>query len=341
MTHTNFSLGISSTAASATPTAAKTLTPPTALKQLDNLVREVKDPQLRRVLQAVFGEPHVQGDILAAHFASHRDPVVVEPENHFAAPTAQHSAESESPQPRLRYVHFYEFETDPRQSSVACPNIAQIQLVARLARDTGGTNVFERELLYVGAALHGLVMVGIRHQGLNVNQAREEMRAWVRAPLSNLEALHFPLGYRLRLALGLGSDEDQCIPQAQRYVDLIANAWLRSDRTVAWRRHVVSTTTSVAPTESGPAPVDGVLDPAPVVPYPWGAKFGVADKGIAPKVVRPTQGRPAPAQVRVGWDMVERFGSGRLADMQVQVKAEVDAFFQANPQIVRNANGIM
>lgn len=344
MAYTNSPLGVSSETNHAASKAAQSLTPPTALKQLTNLVMELQDPRLRRVLQTVLADVHLQGDILAAHFASHRDPVIVEPEDPFMIRSSQTDTNGELVHLGRRFVNYIEFEADPSNPFVACPNIAQLQLVARLARDTGVTHTPEREMLYVAAVLHGLVVIGVRHQGLNLDQAMDAMRVSVRKALGTLEDDSPVIGRYLRLALGLGKDEDQETPEGRRYVNLVWNAWQRSDRTVAWRRHALGQAQSKSANASNgfksggeagtPLSVENLVGS--------GSQAGLSTQTDRRSIANQVSTQRVPlARVKVGWSMEDRYGSGRLRDVDVQVKAEVMAYLQANPEVVRKAYGLL
>lgn len=317
-----------STSASTSPSSATRPAPKpapksasTPLKQLHDLVQEVQQPRLRQMLGSVLGEATLQGEILAAHFASLRDPVQVEP--------------VVMPDGRARFDLGYlaDFDADPK-AEVGRPNIAQLQLVARMARDTGLTYPFEREMLYVAAVLQGLVVIGVRHQGLSLDDARDAMRVRVRKPLGALEDECPVMGWQLRQALGLGTEEDQSSEEGQRYASLVSHAWLRADRTLAWRRHV---TTAVAVATVGKVTEGKATAGKPDQP----AQAQAADAGSPAAVVQPK--RPGSfatsvspqrlllARQRAGWSMEERYGSGRWRDVGAQARAEGLAFLQANP----------
>lgn len=327
--HTDRSTSPSSASQPAPKPAPKSASTP--LKQLHDLVQEVQQPRLRQMLGSVLGEATLQGEILAAHFASLRDPVQLEP--------------VVMPDGRARFDLGYlaDFDADPK-AEVGRPNIAQLQLVARMARDTGLTYPFEREMLYVAAVLQGLVVIGVRHQGLSLDDARDAMRVRVRRPLGALEDECPVMGWQLRQALGLGTEEDQSSEEGQRYARLVSHAWLRADRTLAWRRHVttavamamatvtVTVTVTVGKVTEGNA-TEGESD------QPAHAQATDADTPAAD--VQPTRSgsfatnaspqRLLLARQRAGWSMEERYGSGRWRDVGAQARAEGLAFLQANP----------
>jgi hypothetical protein len=284
------------------------------LQQLHELVMEVQQPRLRQMLGAVLSDASLKGEILAAHFASLHNPVLVEP---VVMPDGT---------TRVHLGCHADFDAQPN-TAVACPNIALLQMVARMARDTGLTYPFEREMLYVAAVLQGLVVIGVRHQGLSLDQAREAMRFRVRKPLGALEDDCPVMGWHLRLALGLGTEEDQCGEEGQRYVDLVGRVWQRADRTLAWRRHVEK-------------PVEGPLErsvetsqPSPTVPSAEQlTRPGSFATNCSPQRMRL-------ARHHAGWSMAERYGSGRWKDVGAQVKAEALAYLQANSVAVRRNAG--
>lgn len=315
--HTDRSTSPSSASQPAPKPAPKPAATP--LKQLHDLVQEVQQPRLRQMLGSVLGEATLQGEILAAHFASLRDPVQLEP--------------VVMPDGRARFDLGYlaDFDANPK-AEVGRPNIAQLQLVARMARDTGLTYPFEREMLYVAAVLQGLVVIGVRHQGLSLDDARDAMRVRVRRPLGALEDECPVMGWQLRQALGLGTEEDQSSEEGQRYASLVSHAWLRADRTLAWRRHM---TTAVATV--GKVTEDNATEGEPDQP----AHAQATDAGSPAADVQPTRpgsfaSNASPqrlllARQRAGWSMEERYGSGRWKDVEAQARAEGLAFLQANP----------
>jgi hypothetical protein len=289
---------------------------PTPLRQLDALVQEIQQPRLRQMLSAVLSEPSLKGEILAAHFASQHNPVLVEP-------TGTHEGN-----PRLPLAIKADLAADPNEA-VACPNIAQLQMVARMARDTGLTYPFEREMLYVAAVLQGLVVIGVRHQGLSLDQARDEMRARVRKPLGALEDDSPVMGWHLRLALGLGTEEDQSAKEGQRYVGLVAHAWQRADRTLAWRRHVVKPVATGVPVPVGPTqPTESTTQ---------------AERG-SEQIVRPgsfatlsSGERMRLARHLAGWGLEDASAIDQCRVRGAQVKAEALAYLQANAVVRRQA----
>lgn len=251
---------------------------------------------------------------------------------------------------------------------VGWPNIAQLQMVARIARDTGRVYPFERDMLYVAAVLQGLVVVGERHQGLTHHEAKEAMRVRVRRALGALEESHPVMGWHLRLALGLGTEEDQESEAGQRYVALVASAWRRSDLTRAWRRHVAVLEAGIdagaergseAGTERGcergaEATVNGELAESVTETKPAGAEKageGVPASGAEPpvsgavaRVQRAAQAgsfasrhadRMQRARQQEGWAVLQRYGSCSLQDIRAQIRAEALAYVQANSLAAR------
>lgn len=307
----------STSPSSATQPAPKSASTP--LKQLHDLVQEVQQPRLRQMLGSVLGEATLQGEILAAHFASLRDPVQLEP--------------VVMPDGRARFDLGYlaDFDADPK-AEVGRPNIAQLQLVARMARDTGLTYPFEREMLYVAAVLQGLVVIGVRHQGLSLDDARDAMRVRVRRPLGALEDEYPVMGWQLRQALGLGTEEDQSSEEGQRYASLVSHAWLRADRTLAWRRHV---TTAVAVAMVGKVTegtaTEGESDQPAQATDAGSPAADVQPKRAGSFATNASPQRLQLARQRAGWSMEDRYGSGRWRDVGAQARAEGLAFLQANP----------
>ena len=112
-----------------------------------------------------------------------------------------------------------------RMSCARAPSAHHILNAARSAKMTHCGNASDAQVLYCACVLQGVMRFWMYTLGLGAFNAQEELRAMLKAFAKKIHLNESPVLAKLRLALGMGTDEEQNTPQGLHLRQAVYTSW--------------------------------------------------------------------------------------------------------------------